>query len=106
MAYIFIPDITSMSKEVWRQERKKGIGGSDVGAILGVNKFRSVSDVYYDKIGAKMIRKETEKSKITLQIGNSLEEVVAEAFQDRYPSIEVHTSMRSTHLHWQISTVG
>ena len=46
MAYIFIPDITSMSKEVWRQERKKGIGGSDVGAILGVNKFRSVSDVY------------------------------------------------------------
>lgn len=43
MAYIFIPDITSMSKEVWRQERKKGIGGSDVGAILGVNKFRSVS---------------------------------------------------------------
>lgn len=91
MAYIFIPDITSMSKEVWRQERKKGIGGSDVGAILGVNKFRSVSDVYYDKIGAKMIRKETEKSKITLQIGNSLEEVVAEAFQDRYPSIEVHS---------------
>lgn len=91
MAYIFIPDITSMSKEVWRQERKKGIGGSDVGAILGVNKFRSVSDVYYDKIGAKMIRKETEKSKITLQIGNSLEEVVAEAFHDRYPSIEVHS---------------
>lgn len=91
MAYIFITDITSMSKEVWRQERKKGIGGSDVGAILGVNKFRSVSDVYYDKIGAKMIRKETEKSKITLQIGNSLEEVVAEAFQDRYPSIEVHS---------------
>lgn len=91
MAYIFISDITSMSKEGWRQERKKGIGGSDVGAILGVNKFRSVSDVYYDKIGAKMIRKETEKSKITLQIGNSLEEVGAEAFQDRYPSIEVHS---------------
>ncbi len=91
MANIFIPDILSISKEGWREERKKGIGGSDVGAILGVNKYRSVSDVYYDKIGAKMIKRETERTKITLQIGNCLEEVVAEAFQNRYPSIEVRS---------------
>ena len=37
MATVFIPDITELSKEEWRKERKKGIGGSDVGAILGLN---------------------------------------------------------------------
>lgn len=32
------------------KERQKGIGGSDVGAIMGVNKYKSVFEVYMDKI--------------------------------------------------------
>lgn len=33
----------------WLEDRKKGIGGSDVGAILGVNPYRSRMDVWLDK---------------------------------------------------------
>ncbi len=89
MANVFISDITSISKEEWRQERKKGIGGSDAGAILGLNKYRSIFDVFYDKIGAKSIKPESEKSKITMQVGNCLEDLVADIFQNRYPAITV-----------------
>jgi putative phage-type endonuclease len=35
----------------WLAERKNGIGGSDVGAILGVNPYRSRLDVWLDKTG-------------------------------------------------------
>lgn len=35
----------------WLAQRKKGIGGSDVGAILGLNPYRSRMDVWLDKTG-------------------------------------------------------
>lgn len=37
------------NEEDWHTLRKKRIGGSDVGAILGVNKYKSIIDVYIDK---------------------------------------------------------
>ena len=85
-ANVFIPDITAISKETWRQERKKGIGGSDVGAILGLNKYKSMFDVFYEKIGAAR-KPDSEKSKISMEIGNRLEDLVADIFQERYPAI-------------------
>ena len=33
----------------WHTLREKRIGGSDIGAILGVNKYKSIIDVYIDK---------------------------------------------------------
>lgn len=39
----------SHSKE-WHEERKKGIGGSDAAAVLGMDPYRSPLAVYYDKI--------------------------------------------------------
>jgi len=41
----------SLLNQQWLAERKKGIGGSDVGAILGVNPYRSRMDVWLDKTG-------------------------------------------------------
>lgn len=38
-------------RRAWLRERQTGIGGSDVGAILGVDKFRTPMDVYLSKIG-------------------------------------------------------
>ncbi len=37
------------NEEDWHTLREKRIGGSDVGAILGVNKYKSIIDVYIDK---------------------------------------------------------
>lgn len=89
MATVFIPDITELSKEEWRKERKRGIGGSDVGAILGLNEYKSAFDVYYEKIGAKNEKVLTDKARVTMEIGNRLEDLVAEMFQERHPSIQV-----------------
>ena len=38
------------NKIEWLKERKTYIGGSDIGAILGANKYMSAMDVYLDKI--------------------------------------------------------
>ena len=37
------------NEEDWHTLRAKRIGGSDIGAILGVNKYKSIIDVYIDK---------------------------------------------------------
>ncbi len=40
-----------MNREKWLEARRKGLGGSDAGAVLGVNKYKTKLDVYLDKIG-------------------------------------------------------
>ena len=36
----------------WLEARKRGLGGSDAGAAVGVNKYRSNVDVWNEKTGA------------------------------------------------------
>lgn len=63
------------TKEQWRDLRNRGIGGSDIGAILGVNKYRSMVDVFIDKTqGSKF-----EGNQYTYW-GNKLEDVIREEF--------------------------
>lgn len=40
----------NLSREEWLQYRKQGIGGSDAGAICGLNPYRTAIQVYQDKI--------------------------------------------------------
>lgn len=40
-----------MEREQWLTERRKGIGGSDAAAVLGLNPYSSPLAVYLDKIG-------------------------------------------------------
>ena len=40
-----------MSLSEWLEHRKTGIGGSDAGAIMGVNKYVTPLDLYNDKLG-------------------------------------------------------
>lgn len=39
-----------MSKEEWLKWRKKGIGGSDVSCLLGINKWKSEIELWLDKV--------------------------------------------------------
>jgi len=41
----------NFNRNEWLQERRKGIGGSDVAAILGMSKWKTPLDVYLDKTG-------------------------------------------------------
>ena len=37
-----------LPREQWLEYRRKGIGGSDAAAVLGISPFRSGRDLYYD----------------------------------------------------------
>ena len=45
----------NLSKAEWLQYRKRGIGGSDAGAVCGLNPYVSVMDVYLDKINSDVV---------------------------------------------------
>ena len=44
-------DTRKMTRDEWLESRRKGIGGSDASAILGLNPYSSPLAVYLDKIG-------------------------------------------------------
>ena len=69
-----------MNKLEWLRERQKGIGGSDVGAILGVNKWKTAFQVYLDK--TEEIVQVDEPSEAAYW-GTELEDMVAREFAKR-----------------------
>ena len=44
-------EISYKNEDEWLDIRKKGIGGSDAGAIMGKNKYKNIIDVWKDKTG-------------------------------------------------------
>lgn len=69
-----------MNKLEWLKERQKGIGGSDVGAILGVNKYKTPFEVYLNK--TEPITEIGEQSE-SAYWGDQFEDVVAKEFEKR-----------------------
>jgi len=56
----------------WLETRKKGIGGSDIASIAGLNPWRNSTDVYLDKLG--LIKTEANEQ---MKIGLVLEDPIA-----------------------------
>jgi putative phage-type endonuclease len=44
-------DTRTLTKKEWLEVRKKGIGGSDVGTIFKVNKYKSLIELWEEKTG-------------------------------------------------------
>lgn len=73
-----IANTKNMSREDWLNLRKESIGGSDAGAVLGMNAYRSALEVYADKKGM-IPDKETNEA---MRLGNDLEGYVAKRFEE------------------------
>lgn len=71
--------------EEWLRYRRMGIGGSDIGAILGLNPYRTALDVYLDKVGESDKDEENDFQKW----GKRLEPVIADEFAERHPEYKV-----------------
>lgn len=69
-----------MSHQEWLEDRKRGIGGSDVATVLGLNKYKSPYQLWLEKTG-QIELKDSESE--PAYWGNVLEEVVAKEFQER-----------------------
>ena len=68
----------NIERNEWLELRKKGIGGSDAAAIVGLDRYRSPFDVYADKLGLKPEIPDNE----AMRQGRDLEQYVAERFME------------------------
>ena len=66
------------NKQEWLRERKKYLGGSDLGAIAGLNPYRTALDVYLDKTSDD-IRCETSPA---MRWGTLLEDTIAKEYAE------------------------
>lgn len=66
------------NREAWLTQRNKGIGGTDISAILGVNKWKTPYDVWLDKTGRAP---KFEGNKMTRR-GQYMEDAVTNYFTD------------------------
>ena len=67
-----------MDKREWLLLRKKGIGGSDTGAICGLNPYRSAIQVFQDKISEQVEEIDNE----AMRQGREFEDYVARRFME------------------------
>ena len=65
--------------EEWLEDRQKGIGGSDVGAVLGLNKYKSPYSLWAEKSGLLHTEEVDNES---MRIGRDLEDYVAKRFME------------------------
>ncbi len=70
--------LAGVSSIEWLHLRKSGIGGSDAGAICGVNPYSSAMKVFQDKASGKVEEQDSE----AVRIGHDLEEYVAQRFME------------------------
>lgn len=67
---------SNLSHEEWLRYRKFGIGGSDAGAICGLNPYRTAMQVYFDKTSDVVEDTDNE----AMRQGRDLEDYVAQRF--------------------------
>ena len=73
-----ITKIKTTTHEEWLEERKKSLGGSDIGAILGMNEYSSPYTIWAEKTGKLPPFEGNEWTRL----GNDLEGYVADRFSE------------------------
>ena len=73
------------NEDDWHKLREKRIGGSDIGAILGVNPYKSIIDVYIDKTEGS-----TFKGNEATHWGHMLEGSVIKEFASKHSELIVY----------------
>jgi len=70
---------TTMTKEQWLEARKNSIGGSDIGSIFNLNKYKSVIQVWLEK--TRQIESQDISEKMPVKVGKFLEPFVIAEFE-------------------------
>ncbi|SMC28072.1 putative phage-type endonuclease [Desulfacinum hydrothermale DSM 13146] len=78
--------VDDYKRKEWHEERRKGIGGSDAAAVLGISPYRTPMEVWMEKTG----RREPEfspQAEERMRWGTLLEGVVADEYARRYRAV-------------------
>lgn len=81
-----------MSREKWLTKRKKGIGGSDAGAICGLNPYASPLSVYLDKTTEEISSCDNEAMRQGKRIGRLCRQTVCGKYGNESPALQCHVS--------------
>lgn len=80
MQAVRLINTANMDRDEWREWRRKGIGGSDIAAIAGLNPWKSPIAVYFDKLNEIP---QADEDNEAMHFGRILEDVVADEFARR-----------------------
>ena len=75
-------DTTDLSREEWLDYRRRGIGGSDAAAVLGISPFLTGRDIYYEKTGTERLAALPDNW-VALEVGHLLEDLTAKIFSEQ-----------------------
>lgn len=62
-------DTENLGREDWLSWRRKGIGGSDAAAVMGISPFHTKRDLYYDKRNIQPVVDEEEDNWVASSTG-------------------------------------
>lgn len=99
-----IPAKLYADEQEWLEGRRLGIGGSDAPAILGVDSWKSILDVYADKIGIPPSKEAGEPARW----GKRLEAVLADAYVEESGRELVNHGLhvfQNKERPWQLATL-
>lgn len=77
-----VVDTSNITEEEWLKYRFQGIGGSDAAAVLGISKYKTARDLYFEKTGRKPDIEEN-NNLVALEVGKRLEDLVAQIFANK-----------------------
>lgn len=93
--------MNELDRQAWLDQRRTGISGTDVSAILGINPWASALDVWLDKLG----KAEPKETNMAMRMGNLLEPVVAQLYaEDTGWILSEPGFMRHQSRNWHIGT--
>ena len=85
----FIGDFESGTPE-WHQLRLQGVGGSEIGTILGWNNWESAYTLWHKKKG--LIEDADLSDNVAVFIGNAMEQPILKRFAEKHPELEIWTT--------------
>jgi putative phage-type endonuclease len=97
--------ITANARDEWLADRRSGIGGSDIAAILGLSPWKTAVDVWIDKTGQST--EDAIGNAEAVRWGTLLEDVVAREYSERmYRTVQrVNRILRHPLYEWAIGNI-
>ena len=77
---VAVEDIEKLTHQEWLDSRKKGIGGSDAGAIFGVSRYSTATEIALDKLDLSPQKEKSPEQQYTLDFGHALEPVALKLY--------------------------
>ena len=76
----YIKEAIPVTHDEWLKQRSKGLGGSDAGAVMGLNPYKSAYTLWAEKTG--LVSSYVPENE-AIRLGNDLEEYVAKRFTEQ-----------------------